>query len=187
MVPEVRFLNLDYLFNKFFESFGLLAKLILELIAFLARYYLISFFISVILMAAIVVFVSRTSALRRKRLIHLVEPSVKEEIPKERKNKWDEIQRKINSENLSDWASALKEADSLLEEIITSIGYKGENFEEKLKLIEPSDFDNLKNVWEAHQFRNKIEIEGEKFIFTKEEAREVLEKYQKALKELKYI
>jgi hypothetical protein len=86
-----------------------------------------------------------------------------------------------------DRKNAIIEADSLIDVIIQKIGYRGEDLGERLKKIEPSDFNNLQNVWEAHKIRNKIAHEGEAFNLTKEIAKDVIEKYKKALKELKYI
>lgn len=186
-LPEARFLNLEYIFNKFFESFGLLWQKIIALFFLLRGMIWVSIFISIVFSLGIIFVLFKITYLHRKRIFHLVDLVVREEVPEIRKNKWDEIQKKIDSENISDWKMAIIEADSLIDEIVKSIGYKGEDLGERLKSIEPSDFDNLQNVWEAHKVRNRIVHEGDKFIITKEEVKEVIEKYSKALKELKYI
>ncbi len=82
---------------------------------------------------------------------------------------------------------AVIEADALLDDIMKRIGYKGDDLAERLKSIEPSDFDNLQNVWEAHKVRNRLVHEPGKIEFTQDEAKNTIEKYEKALKELKYI
>jgi hypothetical protein len=104
-----------------------------------------------------------------------------------KEREWSEIEKKIDSNNQAAWKMAIIEADSLLDEIIKGIGYEGEDMGERLKNIEPSDFENLQNVWEAHKIRNKIAHEGDAFQLNKEEARQVLEKYKKALEEWEYI
>ncbi len=186
-LPEPRYLNLEYFFDRFFEFLGSLAERIFDLAGWLRGLTWFSIFISLVLFSGIIFIILKIFYLQRKRVIHLVDFLVREEVPEMRTNKWDEIQKKIDSENSSDWKMAIIEADSIVDEIIKGIGYKGEDLGERLKNIEPSDFDNLQNVWEAHKIRNKIAHEGDVFQITKEEAKETLEKYKKALKELKYI
>jgi hypothetical protein len=185
--PEARFLNLEYLFSKFIELLKWLGERMLDFAAWLSGLTWLSIVISIIALGGIFFVIYKIFFLQRKRIVHLVDFLVREEMPEMRKNKWDEIQKKIDSENPSDWKMAIIEADSLVDEIIKGIGYKGEDLGERLKNIEPSDFDNLQNIWEAHKIRNKIAHEADAFQLTKEEAKETLEKYKKALRELKYI
>lgn len=185
--PEARFLNLEYIFNQFFGAFGWLAKKLIALFPFLGKFFWISLFVSIVFLAGVIFVLFKIFFLQRKRLFRLAEALVRDEEPEIRKIKWEEVQKKIDSENASDWKMAIIEADSLIEEIFERIGYQGENLGERLKKIEPSDFDNLQNVWEAHKIRNKIAHEGDAFQLTKDEAKEMIEKYKKALKELRYI
>jgi len=100
----------------------------------------------------------------------------------------DEISlEKINSQNPSDWKTAVVESDSILDDIFEKIGFKGKGLEEKLKSVEPSDFDNLQNIWDAHKTRNKIAHLGADFELTQEEAKSAVDNYEKGLKELRYI
>jgi hypothetical protein len=185
--PEARFLNLEYLFNSFIELLKWLGKRMLDFAVWLGGLTRLSIIISIIALGGIIFVLFKIISLKRKRIVHLVDFLIREEVPEMRVNKWDEIQKKIDSENSSDWKMAIIEADSLVDEIIKRVGYKGEDLGERLKNIEPSDFENLQNVWEAHKIRNKIAHEADAFQITKEEAKETLEKYQKALKELRYI
>jgi hypothetical protein len=186
-LPEARFLNLEYIFNIFIELLKWLVERMLDFAAWLNGLIWLSIIISVIALGGIFFVLYKIFRLQRKRLVHFVDSLIREEMPEIRANKWDEIQKKIDSENPSDWKTAIIEADSLIDEIIKRIGYEGKDLGERLKNIESSDFDNLQNVWEAHKIRNKIAHEGDVFQFTKEEAKEILEKYKKALRELRYI
>ena len=188
-LPEPRYLNLEYLFNNFFEAIRELMERMLE---FAVRFSSQSFkfssvIISIILFFGILMLLYKIASLRRKKIVHLADFLTREEIPEMRVNHWAEIEKNIESENSADWKMAIIEADSIIDSIIQRIGYKGENLGERLKNIEPSDFENLQNVWEAHKVRNRIAHEAEGFELTKEEAGAVLEKYKKALRELKYI
>ena len=185
--PEARFLNLEYLFNSFIEFLKWLGERMLDFAVWLDGLTRLSIIISIIALGGIFFVLYKIFYLQRKRVVHLVDFLIREEMPEMRMNKWDEIQKKIDSENSSDWKMAIIEADSLVDEIIKGIGYKGEDLGERLKNIEPSDFENLQNVWEAHKIRNKIAHEADVFQLTKEEAKEALEKYRKALRELRYI
>jgi len=185
--PEARFLNLEYIFNRFLGLLKWLGEKMLDFAVRLGGLTRLSIIISVIILGGIIFILYKIFYLQRKRVVHLVDFFVREEVPEARANKWDEIQKKIDSENSSDWKMAIIEANSLVDEIIKKIGYKGEDLGERLKNIEPSDFENLQNVWEAHKIRNKIAHEADAFQITKEEAKETLEKYRKALRELRYI
>lgn len=185
--PEARFLNLEYIFSRFIEFLKWLIEKILDFAYRLGDLTWLSIIISIIALGGILFVLYRIFYLQKKRVVHLVDFFLREEMPEIRTNKWDEIQKKIDSENSADWKTAVIEADSLVDEIIKKIGYKGADLGERLKNIEPSDFTNLQNVWEANRIKNKIVREGETFQLTQKEAKEALEKYQKALKEFKYI
>jgi ABC-type glycerol-3-phosphate transport system permease component len=150
------------------------------------NFKLVLIIITVIFLVGIIYVLYKLFRLKRKWVVSWADFFVKE-TPTTRVSRWDEIKKRMDSENFTEWRMAIIEADSLLDEIIKKIGYKGENFGERLKSIEPSDFDNIQNVWEAHKIRNRIVHDVDKFVLTKEEVKETLEKYEKALKELKYI
>lgn len=101
--------------------------------------------------------------------------------------RWQEIKDRLDSQNSSDWKLAVIEADSLINDILKKAGKEGENLGERLKNIEPSDFDNLQNVWEAHKLRNRIAHEPADFKLEKFEAERAIRQFEEALKELKYI
>jgi len=89
--------------------------------------------------------------------------------------------------NIEDWKEAIIIADSILDDIFSRMGYKMDGLGEKLKNIEPIDFENLQEVWDAYKIRSKIAREGVNFEISHEEAKSALAKYEKGLKELKYI
>jgi len=188
-LPQPRYLNLEYLFNKFFAFLRMLGERLLEFAVWLSTKSIrfSSIIISIIILIGIIIVFYKIIQLRRREITALADFFKKEEMPKARLNRWDEIQKRSDSENSADWKMAIIEADALMDEIFQNIGYKGEDLGERLKSVEPSDFDNLQNIWEAHKIRNRIVHEGDKFELKKEQAKDTLEKYKKALKELKYI
>jgi len=195
-LPEARFLNLEYIFNKFFGFLARIAKILkiiinklIELFLWLGTntFRLISTIISLLLLTGIIYLLFKISRIKKEKIVTAVSFLAAEQIPGGRTSQWEEIKKQLESLNEKDWCRAILDADSIIDDILQKVGYKGEDLSDRLKVIESSDFENLKNVWEAHQIRNKIVHEGEEFVLTKELAKSTLEKYEKALKELKYI
>lgn len=191
-IPQPKYINLDYVFYKIFEGISSLRNLpekILDFLRWLEQYdiRMISLVISIVFFAGIFFVLIKIFGLRKNKFTIFVESVPQEEIPDERRTRWQNIKDRIESVNPAEWRIAIIEADSIIEEIIKRIGYEGENLGDRLKKIEPSDFYSLDEVWEAHKIRNRIAHEGDMFKLTKEEAEKVISMYEKALKELKYI
>ncbi len=101
--------------------------------------------------------------------------------------RWERVLEHSDSDNPNDWKIAIIEADSILDEMVKSMGYHGNNLGERLKAIEPSDFNTLNNAWEAHKVRNAIAHEGANFQLNERETRRVIELYRAVFEEFKYI
>jgi hypothetical protein len=99
---------------------------------------------------------------------------------------WKKIDGYLRSENPSDWKIAILEADNLLEEVITRMGFQGETFGEKLKSIHPSQFPYLDQAWEAHKFRNDIAHRNNRLL-ARSEAYRIIGLYERVFKELKVL
>jgi hypothetical protein len=101
--------------------------------------------------------------------------------------KWERVLVHINSNNASDWKLAILECDIMLGDILEKMGYMQESIGEKLKSIEPSDFTNIENAWEAHKIRNTIAHEGSEFLINEREAKRVIGLYETVFREFEYI
>ena len=101
--------------------------------------------------------------------------------------RWQKVIVNINSANPSDWKLAILECDIMLDEILEKMGYVQESISEKLKSIEPSDFTNIENAWEAHKIRNMIAHEGSDFLINEREAKRVIGLYESVFREFEYI
>ena len=97
------------------------------------------------------------------------------------------VLKHLDSGRESDWRLAIIEADVLLDEMVTSMGYRGDSLGEKLKGIEKSDFTTLAEAWEAHAVRNKIAHEGAAFALSEREARRVISLYEEVFREFRFI
>ncbi len=101
--------------------------------------------------------------------------------------RWEKIVTDINSKNSGDWRLAILEADIVLDEMLSKMGYHGETLSDKLKAVEPSDFLTLNSAWEAHKIRNAIAHAGSDFLISEREARRVIGLYEAVFKEFHFI
>ena len=101
--------------------------------------------------------------------------------------KWKKVIEHVTSPNPSDWRLSILEADILLGELLTKMGYKGEGIGEQLKSVEPSDFTSLNEAWEAHKIRNSIAHEGSDFVLSQREAKRVIGLFEQVFKEFYFI
>ena len=108
-----------------------------------------------------------------------------EESPSQKR--WERVLSHVNSERESDWRLAVLEADVLLDEMVSNMGYHGDSLGEKLKGVEKSDFTTLDQAWEAHAVRNRIAHEGAAFTLTEREAKRIVKLYEDVFKEFQYI
>jgi len=101
--------------------------------------------------------------------------------------RWDHVKTLVSSANVSDWRQAVLEADIVLEDILTSLGYQGDGIGEKLKRVNPGDMKSLNEAWEAHKVRNQIAHEGSQFPLTQHEANRVVNLYKQVMEEFYFI
>jgi hypothetical protein len=102
-------------------------------------------------------------------------------------NRWLSVSKHVASPNQNDWKQAILEADIMLDDILTKMGYQGESVGEKLKRANPGDFKSLHEAWEAHKVRNQIAHEGSDFTLGEHDAKHVISMYKKVFEEFFYI
>lgn len=101
--------------------------------------------------------------------------------------RWLHIEELARSVNPSDWRSAIIEADIMLDDMLTKQGYDGEGVGEKLKAVEPSDFNTLNEAWEAHKVRNQVAHQGSTFDLSDTLARRTIAQYEAVFREFRAI
>ena len=187
---EAHWLNLEYLFNQIIRLVAWLLSLIKKVILSLNDMPFKIFFLLLAFIALFIIVLVFFKFLRLKRKtkkfsrIRFINES---NSPKGRLTKWVEIKGKINSNLAEERKEAIIMADGILDEIFLGIGFKGDGLGDKLKQVESSDFNSLQDVLSAHNTRTKIACEGADFEISQEEAEDALAKYEKGLKELKYL
>ncbi len=182
-------INLEYFYQKIINLLVLLYEILKKFFETfnLHNIKIISIIISAIFTTGIIYTIIRIIQLNREKIKDIMEFIPEEVSPEERQNRWSAVKKHLESSNEVEWRMAIMEADNILDEIIKKIGIAGENLGERLKNIEPSDFENLQSAWEAHKIRNKIAHEGMKFKISKEEAERVIGLFEKIFKEFKFI
>ncbi|MCX6765706.1 MAG: hypothetical protein NT136_01975 [Candidatus Moranbacteria bacterium] len=108
-------------------------------------------------------------------------------VPKSQmRKKWAKIRKRLESDNVSQYKVAIIEADSIADKILAGIGFRGKNMTERLEAATPAQLDNLEDIRHAHQIRNRV-IQEASFSIDKETAEQVIEVYEKLLKNLELL
>ena len=140
-----------------------------------------------ILIVVIVTLTAKIINLRgaERHQLRLMLEEGKKEKPKQNE-RWESIQKYLESENVAEWKLAVIEADNMLDDLVRTLNSQGENLGERLKAIEPSDFETLQDAWEAHKVRNQIAHETD-FVLTRREMMRVIGHFKKVFEEFEYI
>ncbi len=101
--------------------------------------------------------------------------------------RWREVMRHIEADDANSWRQAIMEADIMLDDVVTNLGYTGDGVGEKMKQIARSDVNTIDDAWEAHKVRNRIAHDGSDFNISHRDARRVINLYEGVFKELGYI
>lgn len=108
-------------------------------------------------------------------------------IDDKKNRRWERVLEHMNSDNQNDWKFAILEADIILDDLLDVMGYRGETVSDKLKRVEPSDFETIEAAWEAHKVRNVIAHEGTDFVVTQREAKRIIDLYRVVFEEFHFI
>lgn len=194
-----RYISPEYLFNQgvssnqqFFASvFSEQGINIMKTVLF----FLSLFFLTIICYT--IVRLLEIRAKEHKHLLHEIaeyahnkaeyEKRLREEIGGSKNERWGKTLDYLFSQHSSDWKLAIIEADSMLEELMDQMGFRGENLGDKLKSANQDNFPNLTTAWEVHTIRNRIAHEGLAFDLSQHEAKRVIALYEQIFHEYGYI
>jgi hypothetical protein len=102
-------------------------------------------------------------------------------------HRWSTVMEHISSQNQNDWKQAIIEADIMLGDLLTGMGYRGESIGEQLKRVDSAHFQTIDKAWEAHKVRNAVAHEGSALNLNHIEAKRVIDLYKKVFEEFYYI
>lgn len=196
--PPVHFLNLEYFFRLLYDllhgsgavtastsggasfSFG-------GILAFISHLWLVFTILAyLVTLAAIGVLVYSTMRLfqiRKEEEPVYATRTFEEEDKRVDHSRWEYIMQLIESGQETDWRQAIIEADIMLDEVLTQLGYQGDSIGEKLKSVSPSHFATLNNAWEAHKVRNEIAHSGSQFQLSEHIAHRTIANYEAVFRE----
>lgn len=154
---------------------------------FLVVKYLVGIYILVVFIDIILLLFQRGTSGNLRQILYGMDlpPEITTKKAK-LKARWDKIRKRLESENEADYKVAIIEADSVIDDLIRRIGYKGENMTERIKNIPSGQLDRIEEIKEAHEIRNRI-IHEEKFRVSREVAEEVFAKYEHFLRHFEVL
>jgi hypothetical protein len=98
-------------------------------------------------------------------------------------HRWTHVRELIEGTSPNDWRQAIIEADIILDDMLTRLGYQGAGVGEKLKTVDPAKFNTLQEAWEAHKVRNDIAHQGSEYQLTDHLAYRTILHYENVFKE----
>jgi len=157
--------------------------------AFFAQYLLIfkliSFFISMGLLALIVFFLMHTETVSGP-IDHFSDVLGFRDISRSRAIKaWKQIKEKLGSGDKKQWKQAVVEADAIFDEALRISGYNGKDFNERLEAADHVRFFNIsvEEIKEAHRLKDRI-VSDPDFSIELNEAEVIVRMYKSACQEL---
>lgn len=105
---------------------------------------------------------------------------------KQARKTWQDIRNKLESANETDYKVAVIEADAFIDDLVSRMGYAGDNFGERLANIPINHIVNIEGMKQAHEVRNRI-IHDENFALSKEDAEIALGQFEELLKSYQVI
>lgn len=140
--------------------------------------------LALIILGFIIVLLLKTTWLKRRFLEDWTEFFIYRPFGvKKTFKQWAKISKRLETAREAEYKLALIEADSLLNDNLTKIGYKGESIGEILKQLDSDILPNIDQVWEAHKTRNNV-VHDPDYRLTLEEAKKVIAVYEQALRDL---
>ncbi|TXH07154.1 MAG: hypothetical protein E6R05_00720 [Candidatus Moraniibacteriota bacterium] len=100
--------------------------------------------------------------------------------------RWRHIERRLESDNPSQYKVAVLEADQYADEILKESGYDGANMGERLAGINPGQLQSYEALKAAHEVRNRI-VREQNFVVTRDQAEELMSHYKSLLVELELL
>ncbi len=166
----------------------------------IATYHTILFMLGIFFVTVILYSIVRLFEIRKKEHEHLHHEILEYAHKHKEKEKartegdaistnprWREVLQLLFSASPNDWKLSVLEADSMLETLLTQLGFQGESFSEKLKSAGEQGFRHLNNAWEVHSIRNRIAHEGSIFEISHHEAKRVVAMYEQIFRDFGYI
>ena len=186
----VHFLNLSYFFRIIYELVfggGTPDMKVSSLLVFISQVWsvvtVLAILVTLLAIGVLVYATMRLYQIREEEAPLYSTVSRYDEHERLETARWNHIKALIESPNENDWRTAILEADIILDELLTRLGYVGDSIGEKLRQVNPAHFQTLNNAWEAHKVRNQIAHEGSAFEVTDRLAYRTIAHYEAVFRE----
>ncbi|HWP61159.1 MAG TPA: hypothetical protein VN495_00985, partial [Candidatus Paceibacterota bacterium] len=149
----------------------------------------LSLFVSLLLITLIVYCIVRILQIRRMERIRFEaaqQTVAAHDIPKTQL-RWNRIREEASSDDEQKHRLAILEADIMLNELLDTLGYKGETMGDKMRQVERGSFNTIDFAWEAHRARNTIAHQGSGTPLSAHEARRIIMLYERVFREFKFV
>lgn len=101
--------------------------------------------------------------------------------------RWDHVLERAHSDDEKSWRLSILEADIMLNELLDTLGYRGETMADKMKQVPRTQFQTIDLAWEAHRARNTIAHQGSMRELTAHETRRIIGLYRQVFKEFRFV
>ncbi len=133
---------------------------------------------------AIIFLLSKNSWLKRRFLENWTEFFIYRPFgAKKTFKQWAKVLKRLETGKEADYKLAVIEADSLLNDILKKMGYKGETMAKILEQLDSTILPNIEQIWEVHKIRNNV-VHDPDYELNLENARKVLGIYEKTFRTL---
>jgi hypothetical protein len=176
-----------YVIQILFNNFTQEISNVLNSTAFHVFEFFAAIYVGILLINIILLIIQRGPAANLRQMRYGM--NIPSELVSKRdkmKEQWGRIKGRLESENESEYKVAIIEADSIIDDLIARMGYKGTNMGERLASIPAGQLDEMDEMKAAHEIRNRI-IHEEDFKVDREFAKDVLKKYEHLLRHFEVL
>lgn len=149
----------------------------------------LSLFVSLLLMALTIYCAIRIFQVRqmeRRRFAALQRTVAARDVPKTQL-RWNRVLEQAHSDDPQSWRLAILEADIMLNELLDTLGYRGETMADKMRAVDRVNFNTIDFAWEVHKIRNSIAHKGSMHELNSREVRRVISLYERIFREFRFI
>lgn len=153
-------------------------QILLVILKIISAIVSIGFIIGIVYSVLGIKSLSRESAIKRAQHFSRGEGQPQAATLSPQQQHWNAISAMFHSPDQTSWRVAILDADSMLEDLVTQMGYKGVSFGEKLKDMHRDNIPWLQSAWDVHLLRNKLAHEGSRYPLNQREAYRAFKMYE---------
>ncbi len=211
MFEGIRFLNIEYFFNKIADLFAYIfgylfgrtpsgtvdvysrgSDGLLEVSRGAGQgYHMFLFLLGLGFVVTIIYYLYMSYEIRQQEVDHVNHwhaPDLhRAQATNPRLQRWEKVVGLFNSSDHTQWRLAIIEADTMLDELMEYLGFDGANLGERLKSSSVRVFPPLRDAWEVHNLRNRLAHEGLGYDLQQDEAMRARKIYENLFRGYNFI